>query len=407
MEEASGPAGTGADRPGRLTVYLGAAPGVGKTYRMLDEGHRRAEQGTDVVVGYVDCHGRHRTEQMLRGLLVIPRRVRPYRGHLFGEMDVDGLLTLHPEAALVDECAHTNVPGGRNAKRWQDVRDLLEAGIDVVTTVNVHHLRSLSDVVERITGVAAPETVPDDLVRRADHVELVDVEPEVLRRRLVHGDIYPPELIDSALTHFFRPGNLATLRELAALWAANRKLDAADAVPAPFMSPAANLRTLTALRSGGLLTRPRPVALGDVLPSAVHTVRAATGIDACVEVRGVANVPAVFADPELLERVLSTLLHYAMREAPPGATLLLKARTSARRDRVNLLFSTGTATVVAATADPRSGDGGPARLALALTQALTAVLRGTVTPGLTPGGEPALTLSLPVGPGPDYAGRTP
>jgi hypothetical protein len=121
----------------------------------------------------------------------------------------------------------------------------------------------------------------------------------------------------------------------------------------------------------------------------------------------VANVPAVFADPELLERVLSTLLHYAMREAPPGATLLLKARTSARRDRVNLLFSTGTATVVAATADPRSGDRGPARLALALTQALTAVLRGTVTPGLTPGGEPALTLSLPVGPGPDDAGRTP
>ena len=177
---------------GRLRVYLGAAPGVGKTYAMLGEGHRRAERGTDVVVGFVETHGRQHTADMLDGLEVVPRRDIAYRGTTFTEMDVDALLDRAPAVALVDELAHTNVPGSRNEKRWQDIEELLGAGIDVISTVNIQHLESLNDVVESITGVVQQETVPDDVVRRADQIELVDMSPEALRRRMAHGNIYPP-----------------------------------------------------------------------------------------------------------------------------------------------------------------------------------------------------------------------
>jgi len=206
---------------GRLRVYLGAAPGVGKTYAMLDEGQRRAGRGTDVVVGFVETHGRPRTADKVQGLPVVPRRVLVHRGASFTEMDLEALLARAPEVALVDELAHSNVPGSAHSKRWQDVQQLLEAGIDVVSTVNVQHLESLNDVVQAITGVPQRETVPDSVVRAADQVELVDMSPESLRRRMAHGNIYAAEKVDAALGNYFRVGNLTALRELALLWLAD------------------------------------------------------------------------------------------------------------------------------------------------------------------------------------------
>ncbi|MFE3523404.1 universal stress protein [Streptomyces sp. NPDC059161] len=207
---------------GRLRVYLGAAPGVGKTCAMLAEGQRRRARGTDVVIGFVEPHGRRLTAAMAEGLEIVPRRTLTHRGSTFTEMDVDAVLNRRPQVALVDELAHTNVPGSRNEKRWQDTDELLAAGIDVVTTLNIQHLESLADVVEQITTVRQRERVPDAVVRRAEQVELVDMTPQALRRRMVHGNVYPPDRIEAALTHYFRPGNLTALRELALLWVADR-----------------------------------------------------------------------------------------------------------------------------------------------------------------------------------------
>ncbi|WP_314241789.1 sensor histidine kinase KdpD [Streptomyces sp. DSM 40907] len=207
---------------GKLRIYLGAAPGVGKTYAMLSEAHRRVERGTDCAVGFVEHHSRPRTEVMLHGLELIERRELAYRGSTFTEMDVDAILARRPAVALVDELAHTNVPGSRNAKRWQDVEELLQAGIDVISTVNIQHLESLGDVVETITGVRQRETVPDEVARRADQIELVDMSPQALRRRMAHGNVYKPDKVDAALSNYFRPGNLTALRELALLWVADR-----------------------------------------------------------------------------------------------------------------------------------------------------------------------------------------
>ncbi|MER7189871.1 sensor histidine kinase KdpD [Streptomyces flaveolus] len=207
---------------GKLRIYLGAAPGVGKTYAMLSEAHRRVERGTDCVVAFVEHHGRSRTEVLLHGLEQVPRRQLEHRGALFTELDLDAVLARAPRVALVDELAHTNVPGVRNAKRWQDVEELLAAGIDVISTVNIQHLESLGDVVESITGVRQQETVPDETVRRADQIELVDMSPQALRRRMAHGNIYQPDKVDAALSNYFRPGNLTALRELALLWVADR-----------------------------------------------------------------------------------------------------------------------------------------------------------------------------------------
>ncbi|WP_320780000.1 ATP-binding protein [Streptomyces sp. CRN 30] len=207
---------------GTLRIYLGAAPGVGKTYAMLSEAHRRVERGTDCVVAFVEDHGRPRTEVLLHGLEQVERKEIGYRDTVFTEMDVDAVLRRAPAVALVDELAHTNVPGSRNEKRWQDVEELLAAGIDVISTVNIQHLESLGDVVESITGVRQRETVPDETVRRADQVELVDMSPQALRRRMAHGNVYQPDKIDAALSNYFRPGNLTALRELALLWVADR-----------------------------------------------------------------------------------------------------------------------------------------------------------------------------------------
>jgi len=207
---------------GTLRVYLGAAPGVGKTFAALGEARRRAERGADVVVGVVETHGRDRTAAQLEGLEVLPRATWTHRGVELAELDVDGVLARHPEVVVVDELAHTNAPGSRNAYRWQDVQEFVAAGICVVTTVNVQHLASLTDVVAQITGVTQGETVPDEVVRRADQIELVDMSPEALRRRLAHGNVYPADRVDAAMGNWFRIGNLTALRELALLWLADR-----------------------------------------------------------------------------------------------------------------------------------------------------------------------------------------
>jgi two-component system, OmpR family, sensor histidine kinase KdpD len=207
---------------GHLRVYLGAAAGVGKTFAMLDEGQRRRARGTEVVIGFVETHGRPRTTEHIGDLPVIPRKKIDYRGTTFEEMDVDAILRRKPDVVLVDELAHTNVPGSPNEKRWQDVEELLAADITVITTVNIQHLESLNDVIENITGVKQRETIPDEIVRNADQIELVDISPWSLRRRMVHGNIYPPEKIDTALTNYFREENLTALREMALLWLADR-----------------------------------------------------------------------------------------------------------------------------------------------------------------------------------------
>jgi two-component system sensor histidine kinase KdpD len=200
---------------GRFRVYLGAAAGVGKTVAMLDEGWRRFQRGADVVVGFVETHKRPYTMEQLRDLPVVPRKQVEYRDSEWEEMDVDAIIARRPEVALIDELAHTNVPGsGRHGKRWEDVLEILEAGIAVVTTVNIQHVESLADAVERITGVGVRERVPDWVVRKADQLELIDSSADQLRRRMLHGNIYPADKVPSALNGFFQPQNLVALREL-------------------------------------------------------------------------------------------------------------------------------------------------------------------------------------------------
>ncbi|OXM99571.1 ATP-binding protein [Bifidobacterium vansinderenii] len=207
---------------GSFRVLLGAAPGVGKTVAMLKEGHRLRAEGRDVVIALLETHGRKATEVSAEGLEMVPRRHVRYRGMLLDDMDLFGVIERHPQVALVDELAHTNVPGSVHEKRWQDVEDLLDAGIDVITTINVQHIESLNDVVREITGSTQKETVPDKVLRSATQVELVDLPPETLRERLSAGLVYKPDRVDAALSNYFRVGNLTALRELALLWLAGR-----------------------------------------------------------------------------------------------------------------------------------------------------------------------------------------
>ena len=200
---------------GRLRIYLGMAAGVGKTYAMLNEGRRRKARGTDVVVGYVETHNRPLTEQQLGDLEIIPRQRLTYRSVTLEEMDVDAVLARRPAVALVDELAHTNAPGAKHAKRYQDVEELLDAGITVISTLNIQHLEGLNDLVESITGVVQRETVPDRVLDEADEVELVDISPDALRSRLRHGNVYPLERAEKALQNYFSQSNLTALRELA------------------------------------------------------------------------------------------------------------------------------------------------------------------------------------------------
>ncbi len=226
-EEDARPASAGSrPRRGELRIYLGAAPGVGKTFAMLGEAHRRLDRGTDLVAAVVETHGRKKTAQLLDGIEIIPPRYIDYRGGRFPELDVQAVLARRPQVVLVDELAHTNTPGSKNPKRWMDIEELLDAGITVLSTVNVQHLESLNDVVAQITGIEQQETVPDEIVRSASQIELVDITPEALQRRLSHGNVYAPEKVDAALSNYFRRGNLTALRELALLWLADQ-VDAA------------------------------------------------------------------------------------------------------------------------------------------------------------------------------------
>jgi two-component system sensor histidine kinase KdpD len=332
---------------GRLRVYLGAAPGVGKTYAMLGEGKRRSQRGTDVVVGFVETHGRQRTADMLDGLEVVSRRAIEYRGATFTEMDVDAVLARRPKVALVDELAHTNVPGSRNQKRWQDIEELLAAGIDVISTVNIQHLESLNDVVGKITGVTQRETVPDSVVRSADQVELVDMAPEALRRRLAHGNVYAPAKIDAAMSNYFRVGNLTALRELALLWTADKVDEALQRYRAQHDIEAtweARERVVVALTGGPegetLVRRGARIAAratgGELL--AVHVTRSdgLTGAS-----------PAALADQRRLVESLGGTYHQVLGEDVPAALLAFARAENAtqlvlgtsRRSRLGALLT--------------------------------------------------------------------
>ena len=209
-------------RRGRLQIYLGFAPGGGKTFAMLREGRDRRDDGEDVVIGFVEPHDRPRTQEAIGNLEVIPRLRLDYRGTVLEEMDLDAVLARSPQVALVDELAHTNAPGLRHDKRWRDIEALRDVGVDVITTVNVQHLESVKDLVEAITGITVRETVPDQLMDRADEIQFIDITPEALRKRMRHGNIYPRERIETALSNFFREGNLVALREIALRMVADR-----------------------------------------------------------------------------------------------------------------------------------------------------------------------------------------
>jgi two-component system sensor histidine kinase KdpD len=346
---------------GRLRIYLGAAPGVGKTYKMLGEAQRRRERGTDVVVGFVETHGREQTAAMLDGLEVVPRRIVDHRGASFTELDIDALLARRPEVALVDELAHTNVPGSRNAKRWQDVDELLGAGINVISTVNIQHLESINDVVEKITGVPQRETVPDRVVRAADQIELVDMAPEALRRRMAHGNVYAADKVDAALGNYFRIGNLSALRELALLWLADR----VDAGLQQYREQhdidstwEARERVVVALTGGPegetLIRRAARIAArsagGDLL--AVHITRSdgLTGAD-----------PARLAQQRQLVESLGGTYHQVVGEDVPAALLAFARAENATQlvlggSRRSFLSTLLTGPGIGATSIRESGD---------------------------------------------------
>ncbi len=215
VQEGGGDGVEAGKRRGMLKVYLGATPGSGKTFAMLMEGRERLSNGEDVVVGFVETHGRHRTADAIGHLETVPRLRVEYRGTVLEEMDVAAVVRRHPAVVLIDELAHTNAPGLAHTKRWQDIEEVRDAGIDVITTLNIQHLESVRDVVERVTGVPVRETVPDQVLDRADDIRFIDITPEALRKRMRHGNVYPRERIDSALANFFTPSNLAALREIA------------------------------------------------------------------------------------------------------------------------------------------------------------------------------------------------
>lgn len=334
---------------GELRIHLGAAPGVGKTFAMLGEAHRRVGRGADVVVGVVETHGRERTAGLLEGLEVVPRRTVLHGGTELHEMDVDAVLARRPQVALVDELAHTNAPGSRNTKRWQDVEELLDAGIDVISTVNVQHLESLGDVVETITGARQQETVPDEVVRRAEQIEIVDITPEALRRRLAHGNVYPPERVDAALAHYFRVPNLVALRELALLWIA----DEVDVVLRRYRTEQqvsdvweTRERVVVALTGGResetVLRRAARIAKrsGGADLMAVHVLRgdglAAIGVGAADRVRRMAEGVGASFHTVVGESVDDALLDFAR-----GANATQLVLGTSRRSRLARVFDPG------------------------------------------------------------------
>ena len=262
---------------GRLRIYLGMAPGVGKTFRMLEEGHRRVKRGTDLVVGFVEPHGRPQTMALMNGLEIVPRRRTDYRGVVIEEMDTDAVLERNATVALIDELAHTNVPGSARAKRWEDVELIRDAGIHVVTTMNVQHLESVSDAVATITGAPVNERLPDDVLLTADEIELVDMSPHALRQRMKHGNVYPPDRTQVALEKFFTESNLTALRELSLRLVARRVEDQLDDTIAGQQLPLVTDRVLV-LVDGSPATM-RAVRRAATLASALHAGFIAVVVD--------------------------------------------------------------------------------------------------------------------------------
>lgn len=262
---------------GRLRVYLGMAPGVGKTYRMLEEGHRRVERGTDLVVGYVEAHGRPHTIALLDGLEIVPRRRTEYRGIVVEEMDPDAVIARSPTVALIDELAHTNAPGSTRIKRWEDVEMIRDAGIHVVTTMNVQHLESVADAVATITGAPVNERLPDDVLLTADEIELVDMSPHALRQRMKHGNVYPPDRTQVALEKFFTESNLTALRELALRLVARRVEGQLEDTIAGYQLPLVTDRVLVLV--DGSPASPRAVRRAALLASALHAGFLAVVVD--------------------------------------------------------------------------------------------------------------------------------
>jgi two-component system sensor histidine kinase KdpD len=267
----------GATGRGRLRIYLGMAPGVGKTYKMLDEGHRRVGRGTDLVVGFVEDHGRPHTIELLEGLEIVPRRRTEYRGVVVEEMDSDAVLARNPTVALIDELAHTNVPGSPRAKRWEDVEVIRDGGIHIVSTMNVQHLESVADAVATITGAPVNERLPDDVLLGADEIELVDMSPHALRQRMKHGNVYPPDRTKIALEKFFTEGNLTALRELALRLVAQRVEGQLEGTIAGQQLPLVTERVLV-LVDGSLASR-RAVRRGAKLAGIIHAALVAVVVD--------------------------------------------------------------------------------------------------------------------------------
>ena len=265
------------DGRGRLRVYLGMAPGVGKTFRMLEEGHRRVERGTDLVVGFVEAHNRPHTMELLDGLEIVPRRRIDYRGVIVEEMDTDAVIARDPTVALIDELAHTNVPGSVRAKRWEDVEIIRDAGIHVVTTMNVQHLESVSDAVATITGAPVNERLPDDVLLTADEIELVDMSPHALRQRMKHGNVYPPERTQVALEKFFTESNLTALRELSLRLVARRVEDQLEDTIAGQQLPLVTDRVLVLV--DGSPATDRAVRRAAMLAGALHAAFLAVVVD--------------------------------------------------------------------------------------------------------------------------------
>jgi two-component system sensor histidine kinase KdpD len=344
---------------GRLRVYLGSAPGSGKTFAMLREGRERVADGEDVVVGFVETYGRPRTVQAVGQLEVVPRLRVPYRGTVLEEMDLEALLQRRPQVALVDELAHTNAPGVRHPKRWEDVEALRDAGIDVVTTLNAQHVESVKDLVERITGIPVRETIPDRILDRADEVHFIDIAPEALRKRMRHGNIYATEKIELALSNFFRPGNLAALREIALRMVVQRSGDSGEVRPPPqdvliavsgnATSEALMRRGVRIARSfGGLCTAVMVVRSVEAAQEAVTRTRAVADLLQCsliVRESGDVNEQVLrvareldtrhvvigesLERPPLWRRMRKTLLERILEEVP-GVDVHVIARVEGR-----------------------------------------------------------------------------
>lgn len=308
---------------GRLRLYLGMAPGVGKTYRMLEEGHRRAGRGTDVVVGFVEAHGRPLTTALVDGLEVVPRRTTSHRGMTVEEMDTDAVIARRPTVVLVDELAHTNAPGSPRAKRWEDVEVILAAGIHVVSTMNIQHLESLGDAVATITGAPVNERLPDDVLLRSDEIELVDMSPHALRQRMRHGNVYPPDRAHVALEHFFTEANLTALRELSLRAVAQRVEDQLEG---------ANHATLA-------LVSERVMVLVDGSPRSGRAVRRAASLAGAIHAGLVALVPPAervddmpFDAARNLREALAVAVELGARTAQLGAGDIAEEVGAAVRD---------------------------------------------------------------------------